>query len=98
MDYLTWIRIEREFDVIKNREDLIMATVQEVAGKLDAVLGVVGAIAADVRHLKAQIGAGGAIAEKDLDPLLAKADAILSAAKSVDDMTPPAAPPDDQGP
>lgn len=54
----------------------IMATVKDISDKLDSVAAGVDGLEAEIKALKAQVAAGGAVSEADLDGLLAKVDAI----------------------
>lgn len=80
---------------IKKQGDKIMATVDELNAKMDAIPPVLDAIEADTNGLKAQIqtlsdqiAAGTPVTQAQLDALTIKADSILSRTQSIDASVP----------
>lgn len=55
-----------------------MATVAELNSTLDAVAAGVDSLESSIADLKAQVAAGGAVTQADLDALTAKAQAIVA--------------------
>lgn len=80
--------------ILKNQE-VLMATVDELSGKLDAIPPVLDAIAADVQAqkdeiqaLKDQLAGGVPVTQEQLDSLDSKAGAILERVQGIDSSVP----------
>jgi outer membrane murein-binding lipoprotein Lpp len=72
---------------IKTKGDNIMATVDELNAKLDAIPPVLDAIAADEQALKDMIAglqANQPVSQAQLDEMTAKVDAVLSRVQGID--------------
>jgi hypothetical protein len=88
-------RVDGMLRDILRKEELIMATVTDLQGKLDAMAPVLDAIVVDVQAtkteiqaLKDQIAAGTPVSQAQLDALDAQADGVLQRLGAIDSSVP----------
>lgn len=85
---LSTLAILAAINKLEGKVDCLMATVQQLNDKIEALSSESAAalerVAEDFAELKRIIAAGGTISEADLDPAASKVDALLAKFQAVD--------------